>query len=150
MRAEPKSVLRFLLQYFDLLSQLLETQKQESMIRSEILALLCEQHGADVKNQLLEYKILKPLNGDYEMRQVYEEFFSFILTDFKLDLPESIEKYYSSIQSLFANIRGTDASEKQILSKRLEGLYDQVKEFIERVEGNTLRLLAETRALKAK
>lgn len=149
MRVEPKSVLRFVLQYFDLLCQLLETQKQESMIRSESLALLCEHHGADVKNQLLEFKILKPLNGDYEMRQVYEEFFSFILTDFKLDLPESIEKYYSSVSSLFANIRGTDANEKQILAKRLEGLYDQVKEFIERVEGNTLRLLAETRALKA-
>ncbi|MES2836613.1 MAG: hypothetical protein V4667_03740 [Bacteroidota bacterium] len=149
MRAEPRTILRFLLQYFNAIVQLFETQRAEGIIKSEKLDAICKEADSDIKSQLIEYKILKLTNGDYELRKSYEDFLSFILTDFKLDLPESIQKYYYSINELFAVTKTTPEKETVILSNRLEGLYDQIKEFVELVESNTVRLLSETRALKA-
>ena len=149
MRAEPKTILAFLHKYFEPINHLFDVQKKEGFIRKELLQEVFDQN-TDIKTQLLDYKILKSFRGgDYEFRKTYFDFLAFILSDFQLDLPQSIQKYDQSISEIFNLIVSDIEKDKNILTKRLYGLTDQVKEFIELVEANTERLLAETRHLKA-
>ena len=64
-------------------------------------------------------------------------------------LPETIEKYHSSIAELFRKIRENINGDKVTLSQRLNDLAIEVRSFYEMVERNTQSLLQETRELKA-
>jgi hypothetical protein len=149
MRAEPKTILAFLHKYFDSINQLFEVQKKDGIIRKEILQEIFNDQENNIKSQLLEYKILKSQGGDYELRKTYFDFLAFILSDFQLDLPQSIQKYDQSISEIFHLIVTESDKDKNILVKRLYGLSEQIKEFMELVEANTDSLLNETKALKA-
>ena len=64
-------------------------------------------------------------------------------------LPETIEKYHTSIAELFRKIRENINGDKVTLSQRLNDLAIEVRSFYEMVERNTISLLQETRELKA-
>lgn len=147
MRAEPKTILRFLVQYFDIIEALLAEQRKEGIIRSEALAKIC--HETDVRLQLMEYRILNAVKSDFEIRKVYEDFLSFIVGDQRINLPESIEKYHDSITKLFLQIQYTQADDLVILNERITELQEEVKHLTEMVDRNTGTLLKETRELKA-
>jgi hypothetical protein len=149
MRAEPKTILRFLLEYFDCIRDLFDAQTKDGTIRKEVLKLACETHGSDIQPQLLEYKILKQLNDDFEFRPVYYSFLEYLLNEFKPLLPETIEKYLGSINELFRKIKEGINGNKQILGNRIDDLSLEIREFLEAVEKNTVRLLSETRTLKS-
>jgi hypothetical protein len=149
IKAEPKSILHFLWNYFDVVRDFFETQSSEGIIRKETAAIILAKHRKEIKPQLLEYKILKPVNEDYELRDVYYKLIEFILFEFRPLLPEEIEKFGTSISELFRKIKEGIGSDKNILLERLIAISTQIKEFFDSVEKNSIRLLNETRDLKA-
>lgn len=149
IKAEPKTILSFIATYFDVIRDLFDTQANEGLIRKETLAIILERHKRDIKPQLIEYKIIRPVNDDFELRDVYHKLIEFILFEFRPLLPEEIEKFGSSISELFRKIKEGIVSDKNILIERLIALSAQIKEFSDSVEKNSIRLLNETRELKA-
>ena len=149
MKAEPRTILRFLLEYFDIINELYETQSKGGVIAYETLNLITSKHNSDIKSQLIDYKILSPVNDNYEIRTVYYNLIEFILSEFKPLLPETIEKYHVSISELFRKIKENINGDKVILNQRLTELANEIRTFYEMVEKNTISLLNETRELKA-
>lgn len=149
MQAEPKTILRFLLEHYEVISELYETQSKERIITHEVLSQILEKNGSAIRNHLMEYKILSPVNSDFEIRTVYYNLIEFILSEFKPMLPETIEKYHSSIAELFRKIKENINGDKVTLSQRLNDLAIEIRSFYEMVERNTASLLTETRELKA-
>jgi len=149
IKAEPKAILYFIWNYFDVVRDLFDTQTNDGIIRKEILAIILEKHRKDIKPQLIEYKIIRPVNDDFELRDVYHKLIEFVLFEFRPLLPEEIEKFGNSISELFRKIKEGIADDKNILLERLIALSAQIKEFADSVEKNSIRLLNETRDLKA-
>jgi hypothetical protein len=149
LKAEPKTILNFLSAHFDALKEIYELHKESELIKHEALAAVLHEHKADISNQLTEYKILKKVGDDFQLRDVYLNLFEFILNEFRLLLPETIAKYEQSIGVLFKKIREGINKDNQILGQRIADLYNEIKELNEAVEKNTIRLLAETRELKS-
>lgn len=149
IKAEPKTILYFIWNYFDVVRDLFDTQSKEGLIRKEALELILEKGRKDIKTQLIDYKILRRINDDYELRDVYYKLVEFVLLEFRPLLPEEIEKFGISISELFRRISEGINGDKDILVDRLRGLSSQIKEFTESVEKNSIRLLNETRELKS-
>jgi hypothetical protein len=149
MKAEPKTILYFLSNYFDTIKALFEVQSKEGFIKRERLQQILKDNDTAIEPQLHEYKILKKVGDDFEIRGVYFNFFEFVFNEFRPLLPETIEKYAHSISELFKKIREGISKDRNILMQRLNDLYSEIKDFSESVEKNTLRLLVETRELKS-
>ncbi|MFI5221654.1 MAG: hypothetical protein ACHQK8_04960 [Bacteroidia bacterium] len=149
MRAEPKTILYFLYNYYEPIRQLFEIQGKEGFIKKEKLETIFTDNDVEIFQQLHEYKILKKVGEDYEIRGVYFNFLEFIMNEFRPLLPETIEKFRFSINSLFKKIREGIGKDRMILGQRISDLYNEIREFAEAVEKNTIRLLAETRELKS-
>ncbi len=149
MKAEPKTILNFLATYFDCLKDLFDIQTSDNLIRKERLQEILKERGEEILPQLLDYKIIRKIGDDFEFRDTYYKLFEFILNEFRPLLPETIQKYEQSISVLFKKIREGIAKDKLILGQRITDLYNEIKEFSESVEKNTIRLLNETRELKS-
>ncbi|MBC7382740.1 MAG: hypothetical protein H7296_07045 [Bacteroidia bacterium] len=149
IKAEPKTILNFLASYFDCIKDLFDLQTSDGIILKERLAQVLTERGEAITPQLLDYKIIKKLGDDFEFRDTYYKLFEFILNEFRPLLPETIQKYEHSISTLFKKIREGISGDKLILGNRINDLYNEIKEFSEAVEKNTIRLLAETRELKS-
>jgi hypothetical protein len=149
IKAEPKTILHFIWSYFDVLRELFDAQNKDGIIRKETLAQIIEINKKDIKNQLIEYKILRSTNDDFELRDVYHKLIEFILFEFRPLLPEEIEKFGKSISDLFVNIKEGINGDKAILTERIKALSSQIKEFTDSVEKNSIRLLNESRELKS-
>jgi len=149
IKAEPKSILNFLAAHFDTLKDLFDIQTEDNIIRKERLQEVFNLRQDDVLSQLLDYKIVRKLGDDFEFRDTYYKLFEFILNEFRPLLPETIQKYEQSITVLFRKIREGISKDKLILGQRINDLYNEIKEFGEAVEKNTIRLLNETRELKS-
>jgi len=149
IKAEPVSILRFLATYYDIIRELYNIQNKEGIILHEELTEICGRHEHDVHAQLKEYKILRSVNADFELRDVYYKLIEFILYEFKPMLPETFEKYYMSMTELSRKIKEGINGDKMILGERIINLQTQIREFLDGVEKNTVRLLHETRELKA-
>lgn len=149
IKAEPKTILYFIWSYFDVLRELFDTQSQEGIIRKEALSLILERNKRDIKSQLIEYKILRNINDDFELRDVYYKLIEFILFEFRPLLPEEIEKFGTAISELFRHVKEGANGDKAILVDRLRALSSQIKEFTDSVEKNSIRLLNESRELKS-
>ncbi len=149
MKAEPKTILRFLLEHYEVIAELYETQSKEGIIAYEVLNQIVAKHESHIRTQLIDYKILSPVNDNYEIRTVYFNLIEFVMSEFKPMLPETIEKYHTSIAELFRKIRENINGDKVNLSQRLNDLAIEIRTFYEMVERNTQSLLQETRELKA-
>ncbi|MFA9215244.1 MAG: hypothetical protein ACEQSR_15620 [Candidatus Methylacidiphilales bacterium] len=149
LKAEPKTILNFLANYFDSLKDLFDIQAADGVIQRERLAQVLAERNDNIEATLLEYKILRKIGEDFEFRDTYFKLFEFILNEFRPLLPETIQKYEQSIGQLFQKIREGVKGDTLILRNRIDDLYNEIKEFSEAVEKNTIRLLAETRELKS-
>jgi len=149
LKAEPKTILNFLANYFDSLKDLFDIQAADGIIQRERLAQVLAERNDNIEATLLEYKILRKIGEDFEFRDTYFKLFEFILNEFRPLLPETIQKYEQSIGRLFQKIREGVKGDTLILRNRIDDLYNEIKEFSEAVEKNTIRLLAETRELKS-
>jgi hypothetical protein len=149
IKAEPRTILNFLNTYFDVVRDLFEYQKQDGIITKEVFDMICHKHGAQMKSRLREYRVVRSIGSDFEMRDVYFKLMEFLLFEFKPLLPETIEKYKGAISELFMKIRKSEHSDRDILQERIKNLSGQVREFVDLVERNAFRLLSETRDLKS-
>lgn len=149
MRAEPKTLLRFLLEYFETLQDLFAVQQKNQLITAQQLNDICKKHNNQVQNTLVEYKILKEVNGNYEFAPVFVALLQFVLNEFKPMLPETIEKYNFSISQLFGKIQENIEKEKEVLAASINDMALEISQFNDMIEKNTSALLAETRKLKA-
>ena len=149
IKAEPRTILNFLHANFDVVKDLLSYQIADGLITKEVYDMLIQKHGHTMNIRLREYRVIRSLGSDYEMRDVYFKLMEFLLFEFKPLLPETIEKYKSSISELFLKIRKYENQDRDILQERIKNLSHQVREFVDLVERNTFRLLAETRELKS-
>lgn len=151
LKAEPKTILSFLHNHFELVRQLFDHQMHDGVITREVFDKLLRQHGMAVMGKLREHRIIRPMGGDFEMRDVYYKLMEFLLYEFKPLLPETIEKYKSSIHELHVKIKQSmrHDTDRDILHERIKNLSQQVREFVDLVERNAFRLLNETRDLKS-
>ena len=149
IKAEPKSILYFLYNYFEVVRDLFDIQTKEDIIRKEALEVVLNKHRKDIKSQLIEFKIIKQTNDDFELRDIYLKLFEFVLFEFRPMLPEEIQKFDFSISELFRKIKGGIEGDKNILLEWISSLSSEIKLFSESVEKNSIRLLSETRDLKA-
>jgi hypothetical protein len=124
-------------------------QIADGLITKEVYDMLIQKHGHTMNIRLREYRVIRSLGSDYEMRDVYFKLMEFLMFEFKPLLPETIEKYKGSISELFLKIRKYENQDRDILQERIKNLSHQVREFVDLVERNTFRLLAETRELKS-
>lgn len=148
IKAEPKTILHFIWTYFEVLRDLFDLQQDNEIIRKEAFADVLNTHKKDIKIQLLEYKIVRQVNDDYELRDVYFKLIEFVLFEFRPLLPEEIDKFGTSITDLFRKIKKGIDSDRDILLERIRAISVQIKEFSDAVEKNSIRLLSETRELK--
>lgn len=148
MQAEPKTIVNYIATHFDALMFLFELQNKQGSIPAHTFREFEEQFG-HITSQLYDYKILRKSGDDSEFSGEIYHLIQFVLREFKPMLPETIEKYHSSIGQLFRLIREGIHGDKIILSRRVDELYSEVLAFLESVEKNTVRLLSETRELKA-
>ncbi len=139
----------FLHANFDVVKDLFSYQIADGLITKEVYDMLIQKHGHTMNIRLREYRVIRSLGSDYEMRDVYFKLMEFLMFEFKPLLPETIEKYKGSISELFLKIRKYENQDRDILQERIKNLSHQVREFVDLVERNTFRLLAETRELKS-
>lgn len=149
IKAEPRSILNFLHTHFDVMRDLFALQSSDGLITKEAYDALIHRQGHTMNIRLREYRVVRSMGSDYEMRDVYFKLMEFLLFEFKPLLPETIEKYKTSIGDLFLKIRKYENQDRDILQERIKNLSHQVREFVDLVERNTFRLLAETRELKS-
>jgi hypothetical protein len=149
IKAEPRTILSFLHQNFDIMRDLFTLQSTDGLITKEMYDVLIQRHGHTMNIRLREYRVVRSMGSDYEMRDVYFKLMEFLLFEFKPLLPETIEKYKTSIGDLFLKIRKYENQDRDILQERIKNLSHQVREFVDLVERNTFRLLSETRDLKS-
>jgi hypothetical protein len=149
IKAEPRTILNFIHTNFDVIRDLFEYQNTDGIITREVYDMICQKQGHLMNARLREYRVIRPIGSDYEMRDVYYRLMEFLLFEFKPLLPETIEKYKGSISDLFLKIRKYEQQERDILQERIKNLSHQIREFVDLVERNAFRLLAETRDLKS-
>lgn len=149
IKAEPRTILSFLHSNFDVMRDLFAYQSADGLIAKEVYDMLIQRHGHTMNIRLREYRVVRTMGSDYEMRDVYFKLMEFLLFEFKPLLPETIEKYKSSISDLFLKIKKYENQDRDILQERIKNLSHQVREFVDLVERNTFRLLSETRDLKS-
>ena len=149
IKAEPRTILSFLHNHFDVVRDLFEYQSQDGVITREVFDMVCNRHGQNMKNRIREYRVVRTVGSDFEMRDVYFKLMEVLLFEFKPLLPETIEKYKSSITELYLKIRKGEQTDRDILLERIKNLSQQVREFVDLVERNAFRLLNETRDLKS-
>jgi hypothetical protein len=149
MRAEPKTILRFLLEHFESIRDLFEIQLDDGIVRKETLKTICDKSNSALYNNLIEYKILRRAGDDFEFHSVYANLIAFIISEFRPLLPETIQKYNTSISQLYQKIIENTSGDKNLLRTRMDDLSGEIKSFSELVEKNTIGLLTETRKLKA-
>ena len=130
IKAEPRTILNFLNTYFDVVRDLFEYQQQDGLITKEVFDMICLKHGAQMKSRLREYRVVRSIGSDFEMRDVYFKLMEFLLFEFKPLLPETIEKYKGAISELFMKIRKSEHSDRDILQERIKNL----KEYHEKVK----------------
>jgi hypothetical protein len=149
IKAEPRTILNFLHTHFDVMRDLFAYQSADGLITKEVYDMLIQKQGHTMNIRLREFRVIRSMGSDYEMRDVYFKLMEFLLFEFKPLLPETIEKYKGSINELYLKIRKYENQDRDILQERIKNLSHQVREFVDLVERNTFRLLAETRDLKS-
>jgi len=149
MRIEPKTIIRFTLEYFDIIRDMFDAHVAEGLLKQEHLAEIFLKHSRNIEAQMLEYKLMRRIGNDFDLRSEYLNFLKFILEEFRPLLPEHIEKYNYSITELFRKIKDEIFGDKDVLDSRVKNISNEIREFVTAVEHNTISLLEQTRALKA-
>ena len=65
LKAEPKTILNFLANYFDSLKDLFDIQAADGVIQRERLAQVLAERNDNIEATLLEYKILRKIGEDF-------------------------------------------------------------------------------------
>lgn len=149
IKSEPKSILQFVANHFELLRELFETQVDNEVISDSRLESILTNYGLDISSTLNEYKILLEHNDNYIINEPYFNLFEFVLQQFRPLLPEEIDKFGMSIRKLFVSIKQGLKVDDDILISRIESISKEINAFTYAVINNTTSLLSKSRELKA-
>ncbi|MEM7362001.1 MAG: hypothetical protein AAF335_03240 [Bacteroidota bacterium] len=144
MRHSPVSILNFLANHYESLKQLFEYAKTSRMIEEEKISQLGLK---ELRSKLINYKILRPAGeGKYRFEERYFDFFSFLASDFSLDLPAQLAKYKHSLTTLFAQLK--ESKETEEVHFIAQKIIAEVASFLVHLEENTLALIEEVDKLR--
>ncbi|HEY4539722.1 MAG TPA: hypothetical protein VIG94_06905 [Faecalibacter sp.] len=149
IKAEPKSILRFLHQHYDFLKELFDVQCNEGFISMEIFQRKLEAYDVMIEHQLQDFAILIDQNGVYYWNETYYQLFEFIHQEFKPLLPEEIESYYQLLSGILIKLKGFSHQDKNLTLNQIDALKKQLLKFRNTLQNNTKSLLAETQKIKA-
>jgi hypothetical protein len=144
---DPKKILRFLEEYFDEIKTIYKINKQNGVILKEECETIFNNSNVLIDN-LIEYEIIEQRVDDtFTLNDTYSGFISFLLNDFSLDMPEQIEKYYKSLDSLYRKLKVS--SNKNETIKTIEALSNEINKFENQLRKNITKLIKETKYIKA-
>ncbi|MCX7997863.1 MAG: hypothetical protein N3A69_02780 [Leptospiraceae bacterium] len=150
MKPSGKTILSYLTENFDFIVDLFQSSKENNFfISGEVLINRCRKQNINLK-KLEDYKIINSLpHGTYELNKRFTDFISFLIDDFRLDLPESTKKYQNSIQKIFSEITidNLTLNKQKKLNEIIDltqGLIGEIREFNLQIESNTKQLFTET------
>lgn len=146
IKPPPKTILNFLQNNFELVDTLFQLSKQDNLLKSETIEQQCRNGGVKV-DTLVGYGIIRALKSDYELDSALANFMGFLLNDYQLDLPASIQANAESINHIFLDLQQESNVNK--ITQYIDGLIRELQNFIRRIEGNSQTLLEKTKDLKA-
>ncbi len=144
---DPKRILRFLEEYFDEIKTIYKLNKQNGLILIEEIETIFNNSNILVDN-LIEYEIIEQrIDDTFILNETYGSFISFLLDDFSLDMPEQIEKYHKSLDSLYRKLKS--ATTKNEIIQTVEALNNEIGKFENQLQKNISKLIKETKYIKA-
>ena len=144
---DPKKILRFLEEHFDEIKTIYKLNKENGLILSEEIETVFDNSNILVDN-LMEYEIIEQRMDDtFILNKTYSNFIEFLLDDFSLDMPEQIEKYYKSLDSLYRKLKS--ATTKNEIIETINALNDEIAQFENQLQKNISKLIKETKYIKA-
>ncbi|HIP11347.1 MAG TPA: hypothetical protein EYG73_01380 [Arcobacter sp.] len=144
---DPKRILRFLEEYFDEIKTIYKLNKQNGLILSEEIETIFDNSNILIDN-LIEYEIIvQRIDDTFILNETYGSFISFLLDDFSLDMPEQIEKYHNSLDSLYRKLKS--ATTKNEIIQTVEALNNEIGKFENQLQKNISKLIKETKYIKA-
>ena len=144
---DPKRILRFLEEYFDEIKTIYKLNKQNGLILTEEIETVFNNSNILVDN-LIEYEIIEQrIDDTFILNETYGSFISFLLDDFSLDMPEQIEKYHKSLDSLYRKLKS--ATTKNEIIQTIEALNNEIGKFENQLQKNISKLIKETKYIKA-
>lgn len=157
MKTSGQTIVNYFAMHFAFFESLfLLSKKDNFFIANDTLSNLCnaentKNNGNTISLHKLEtYKIVKPLpDGNYEINKRFVDFISFLIDDFRLDLPESIKKHQNSIEDIYRKITVDNLTINQqhttnTIIRLTNGLMNDIQEFGLQIESNTSQLFIET------
>lgn len=144
---DPKRILRFLEEHFDEIKTIYKLNKQNGRILLEECETIFDNSNSLV-DKLIEYEIIEQrIDDTFILNETYGSFISFLLDDFSLDMPEQIEKYHKSLDSLYRKLKS--ASTKNEIIQTIEALNNEIGKFENQLQKNISKLIKETKYIKA-
>jgi hypothetical protein len=148
LKAEPRTIMRFIEDNFESLSQLYRIQLKHNVIPVESFEEVTRHKGDIVTRRLSAFKIVKPVGDDYRLAEEVGSYLGFLMQEFKPLLPEQLRRYHSSIQDMYELLVMRKKLDDKTRSLRLEHLYNEVQSFLDNVTNNTYTLLKRSQHLK--
>lgn len=148
LRAEPRTIMRFVEDNYEVLTQLYRIQLKENFVNRDTFELVTRHKGDVVTRRLFAYRIVKEMGDDYRLAEAVGDYLGFLMQEFKPMLPEQLQRYYTSIHDIYdlMALRKDPSDSMRIL--RLEHLYNEVLSFLDNVTNNTYSLLKQSQRLK--
>ena len=144
---DPKRILRFLEEYFDEIKTIYKLNKRNGLILIEEIETIFDNSNILVDN-LIEYEIVEQrIDDTFILNETYGSFISFLLDDFSLDMPEQIEKYHKSLDSLYQKLKS--ATTKNEIIQTIKALNNEIGKFENQLQKNISKLIKETKYIKA-
>ncbi|MEM9737801.1 MAG: hypothetical protein AAF770_01750 [Bacteroidota bacterium] len=146
MKYSPTQILRFLATNYPAVEALVQLGKSHNYLISESQLTKIKQKYA-IKDQLIAYKIVKPLpQGSYQLEERYTAFFNFLVGDFSLNLPEQLAKYDQAIKELMRRLqRAEEQSAIELIAKKL---IEEMTQFLNHLDESTAALEKEVDELR--
>ncbi len=143
---DPKKILRFLEEHFDDVKTIYKVNKQNGIILNEEIETIFNSNI--LIDNLIEYGIIEErIDDTFVLNETYNDFISFLLDDFSLDMPEQIEKYHNSLDSLYRKLKSSTNKNETI--KTIDALNNEIGKFENQLQRNITKLIKETKYIKA-
>lgn len=148
IKADPRSIVRFVGDNFEVLQELYREQLRFGSIEADVYREITRHKGDLLHRRLEQYKLLSEAGGDFRLNQGLEGWIAFLTQEFRPLLPAQLAKYYHSINDVYSLVNTESVKDQSIKVSRLEQLYQEVISFLDNVANNTGALLKKSRALK--
>ncbi|PHI18585.1 hypothetical protein CEQ90_17345 [Lewinellaceae bacterium SD302] len=148
LKAEPRTIMRFVEDNFGILGRLYRTQMKENIIPLESFEEITRHTGDTVTRRLSAYKLLRPVGDDFRLTEEVAAYLGFLIQEFKPLLPEQLRRYHNSIDDMFTMLYLRKDMDDKTRALRLEHLFNEVQSFLDNVTNNTYTLLRRSQQLK--